>query len=167
MTMGNLVQATKDLVDTRHHPALDEAVKRRNFLAHRFWYERNYLMFASDGRERVIAELLEHEEFFGSLDAAISQDFQEVLPALGLSKEQLAEAMEAALSGQPDEPLPTRRYPGKDERVVRVWVRSPAIRRSPSLRRRMVFCGNSATPDLRGRHMNALDLNGGLMIYRA
>jgi hypothetical protein len=122
MTLGNLVVATSELVDAEHANALEEAVQRRNFLAHHFWYDRAPLLASEDGMERLIRELKEHAQFFLELDEAVTSAFEARTAHLGLSQEQYEQTLAELPSGQPPAPLPSKRYLRKTENIVRAWI---------------------------------------------
>jgi hypothetical protein len=129
MTLGQLIAATQDLVRPERADALQEALQRRNFLAHHFWYDQIRLMTSAEGMDTLIAELQEHAEFFQRLDESITADFDHDLPLGGFTEKQIAHALADVMAGKPSDPLPKKRYLRRTERIVRAWItetRNPA-----------------------------------------
>ncbi len=77
---------------------LKDAVKLRNWLAHRYFYERGKDILLSDGRERMILELQEKVDFLKNVD----EEFVNILKVWrrdkGISDEQVQEEMQKLLS---------------------------------------------------------------------
>jgi hypothetical protein len=100
---------------------LRNTLDKRNFLAHHFWFERCHLMNSEAGLAEMRNELSEVSSIFHRLDAEISEVNPPGFRALGISEEEFAASLEATLAGKPMDPLPSRRPPKKQERLVQVW----------------------------------------------
>jgi len=101
---------------------LDEAVARRNFLAHRFWFERCHLMFSEEGTRQLIDDLRADSEFFSRVDGEIGAHFADQLARLGLTDECRQLALEEMLQrGEEWQAPATQRRLRKQETIVRAW----------------------------------------------
>jgi hypothetical protein len=121
LTLGQIVEKTKDLFPSDLQQHLEVALDKRNYLAHHFWYERNPLMFSEQGLLELRQELHELTVLFSALDEAITECFKPKRQAMGLTDELIQESFDKLIAGEPDEPLISQRFPKKQERVVRVW----------------------------------------------
>jgi hypothetical protein len=121
LTLGQIVEKTKDLLPSDLQQRLDLALDKRNYLAHRFWYERCTLMFSEQGLRELHQELLELTVLFSDLDEAITEWFRPQCQAMGVTDEVIQASLEKLIAGEPDQPLMSQRSPKKQERMVRVW----------------------------------------------
>ena len=119
-TMGPLVSQLEAVVPLGLTAQLREALEVRNYLAHRFWFERIHLMTSDQGMLALIDELDTKMTFIRGVDAAVEAFFESRAEALGLTPELKREALEAVLAGE-DDSLPKKRLPRKQERIVRSW----------------------------------------------
>jgi hypothetical protein len=119
-TLGKALEAVAPLLPEDLYQRLRSGVETRNFLAHRFWFERVHMMSTNDGLELLIIELSEIAEKFQALDAEVTLFFRKQWDELGVTDEVLNKALDAVLAGE-DEPLPTQRRPAKREQIVRSW----------------------------------------------
>lgn len=101
---------------------LDEAVERRNFLAHHFWYERAHLMPTTTGVEQMIAELDALADLFMNLDKEVVNVFEPLIARLGFTPTMMAACLDEVMRGEPMEPLPETRKPKKEEVLVGVYM---------------------------------------------
>jgi hypothetical protein len=100
---------------------LDAAAEKRNFLAHRFWFERAHLMFSPAGIRQMIQELDELSDEFQRLDEKVEALYHPKRRELGLSDDLVQAALQECMAGKPWQPFPRRRRLRKQERLVRVW----------------------------------------------
>jgi len=121
LTLGQVINEAKHLFPDDIQQLLDLALSKRNYLAHHFWFEQNYLMFDEKGLLQLQQELIEFTDFFDSLDKKITEFFHPIRKKFGLSDEIIQEAYERLLKGEKDKPLISQRKPKKQERIVRVW----------------------------------------------
>ncbi len=121
LTLGQVIKESKHLFPTEIQEQLDLALSKRNFLAHRFWFEKNYLMFDEKGLLQLRDELIEYTDFFEGLDKTISTFFHPIRQKFGITDEMVQESYERFLQGEQDEPLIDQRKLNKQERIVRVW----------------------------------------------
>ena len=121
LTLGQLKEQLKKELPHNSFPKLEMALERRNFLAHHFWFERAHLMFSIESLEKMIAELESMESLFSSLNEELSQFASPKYKKLGLTEEIVQHHLEAAKSGEQLDPLPNKRRPQKEEKLVCVW----------------------------------------------
>ena len=70
---------------------LKRAVKIRNWLAHRYFYERSSKILSLRGREHMISELQEQADFLQALDGEFTEILEKWMEHLGASKEDIYE----------------------------------------------------------------------------
>lgn len=120
-TLGKIINNVQELLPEEIQKGLNEALIMRNFLAHHFWYERNYLMFSEEGLRKLLYELKEMEVYFKSMDARIAQIIEKNLQSFGISKDTLDSITKRMLNGEPDRPLIKKRPLKKREWIIKVW----------------------------------------------
>jgi hypothetical protein len=120
-TFGQAVQELERYLAKDLFEELDGAVEKRNFLAHHFWFERAHLMFSEAGAREMIDELDDLSEEFERLDEKIEALCRPKHTELGVTNELLKAALEECMRGKPWEPLPRKRRPRKQERIVTAW----------------------------------------------
>lgn len=121
LTLGQIVEKTKVLLPSGLQQRLKEALDKRNYLAHHFWYERSPLMFSEQGLLELRQELLELTVLFSELDEAITEHFKPKRQAIGVTDELIQETFDKLIAGEPVESLIAQRLPKKQERIVRAW----------------------------------------------
>ena len=72
-------------LETRLH----KAVELRNWLAHRYFSERQIDILTLEGREQMICELQEKADFFKELDAEFTAILEKWMSIQGISKEEI------------------------------------------------------------------------------
>lgn len=126
MTLGQVVRSLEPSLSPALVKQLDEAIERRNYLAHHFWYERAHLMQSADGVEEMIAELDAFTELFEAADGEIDKLVEPLNKRIGVTPAMFAACMAEVVSGEPMEPLPKTRKPRGEEVVVGVY-NSPSL----------------------------------------
>jgi hypothetical protein len=121
LTLGQIVEKTKGVFSGGMQRRLEVALDKRNYLAHRFWFERSPLMFSEPDLLGLRQELLELTNLFGELDEAITESLDPRRQAMGLTDDLIQELFDKLIAGEPDEPLISQRLLKKQERIVRVW----------------------------------------------
>jgi hypothetical protein len=121
LTLGQAMTLVRSHFASSVAEQLEEAVERRNFLAHHFWYERAHLMVSADGVEEMTSELDTLADLFERLDAEVETVFAPLLARLNVTPEMLASSLDEVMRGEPMEPLPQTRKPKKEEVVVGVY----------------------------------------------
>lgn len=121
LSLGLVIEKLRSTLSDELMLDLDVSVKKRNFLAHHFWFERAHLMFTISGIDKMIEELDEMSQYFQQLDERCSQQFDVKKKQLGITDDIIRIALEECMAGKPWEPLPDKRKPKKQERLIRVW----------------------------------------------
>ncbi len=83
-TLGQLVGRAKPLAPERLHPDLDDVVTLRNFLAHPFWHDRMHLTGSTEGRQRLVEELVQMTAFFDRVGQDLDSIFRADVAPLGM-----------------------------------------------------------------------------------
>jgi hypothetical protein len=120
-TLGQLVLKLQDFVLEPLYSRLQHAAKRRNFIAHYFWFERIHLLKSRKGVMTLLEDLDEDAQLFSEMDEEIERLSELLKPKLGLPEELFDQVLAEVLAGQPLEPLTKRRKLKKEETVVRVF----------------------------------------------
>jgi hypothetical protein len=128
LTLGDVAAKLEGDLPGELSGELREAVGRRNFLAHHFWFERAHLMFSIESMHQLIAELDEYAELFDRLDTRVSEWSEPKRRELGLTDEVVQSSLRRILAGETDEPLPDRQTVrelekklSRRQRLIRVW----------------------------------------------
>ena len=100
---------------------LDDALERRNYLAHYFWFEQIPKINSRSGVEEMIGELDEAIETFRSLNEEVGVQLRNHAEKVGITEQVLEEAKEDVLSGGEMRPLHDQRKLNKQERVVSAY----------------------------------------------
>ena len=128
LTLGDVIHSLVGNIPDHFARELREAVEARNFLAHRFWFERMHPMSRAAEVQRLIAELDEYRELFSSLDEQMYRWFKPRLHELGVTDDVISEATARLLSGHAEEALrgkntvmELKKKLKHSQRLVRVW----------------------------------------------
>lgn len=121
LTLGQLVNQINKRFPVELQEELSLAVSKRNYLAHHYLFDKNYLMFSEDGLKQLIDELFEYVKFFDELDKEITSSCEPLFHQFGITDELITEITESLQQGEQDEPLLSQRKLKKMECLVRVW----------------------------------------------
>jgi hypothetical protein len=121
MTLGQIVEKTKELFPSDLKQRLEEAVEKRNYLAHHFWYERSPKLYSGQGLIELRQELLNITDIFSELDKAIIEYSEPKRKTMGVTDELLQVSLNKLIAGEPDEPFITKRLIKKHEHIVKAW----------------------------------------------
>jgi hypothetical protein len=121
LTLGQISEKARPLLPEAIQIELDKAIERRNYLAHYFWFERCHLLSSLKGLEEVRVELIDMANLFRNLDNEIEELFQSKLRSYGIDDKFIQPFLDDVKAGKPMDPLPNKRYPKKQERIVRAW----------------------------------------------
>lgn len=121
LTLGQIIEETKNLLPNELQNRLKVALNKRNYLAHQFWFERSHLMYNEEGLLEMRQELLELSYLFSQLDEDITESLKPKREAFGIADEIIEKSLSRLLAGEVEEPLISQRSPKKQERVVRIW----------------------------------------------
>ena len=120
-TLGRIVNLVLPILPEALVAKLQDAIARRNFLAHHFWFERIHLTTTSEGTRQLVAELTAYSKVFQELDGEIEKCTESYQGRAGITDERLREALEATLRGEDSGPLIQQRRLRKEEFVVGVY----------------------------------------------
>ncbi len=86
LPLGTLIDRFRSVVkaDTALGDLLDEALRRRNHLAHGFFREKAVEFAHSAGRAQMIKELDRDQDLFARTDEAVQASVAHVIPTLGI-----------------------------------------------------------------------------------
>ena len=122
LTLGQVIGKVKPFVSSDLQARLDQALDKRNFLAHAFWYERAYAMMSKDGLINLILELREYQKLFNDINDLITAITLKRGEEMGITAELVAEQFQKGLAGEEEPPLPTKKPLGKAiVRIVKVY----------------------------------------------
>ena len=121
LTLGQVIEKSKGIFPENIEQQLIYALDKRNYIAHQFWFERNYLMFDEKGLLELRQELIELTNLFENLDNNITEFFKPIRKSFGLSDEVIQKSYKKLLAGGQDEPIISQRPPKKQERITKVW----------------------------------------------
>lgn len=99
-TLGQLLRETREVhsFDEETKENIVNALKRRNHLAHNFfWYNAENFM-TDDGRELMINELIKDIEHFEKSDSRITEIYLSISTQYGLTEQKLAQLLDAELN---------------------------------------------------------------------
>lgn len=87
-TAGQLVSKLKGMVRVSDdlENTLVVAVKKRNWLAHDYFWENSYSIMITEGREEMINELQELSDYFSKMDERMVNIYQKIFNKIGLTK---------------------------------------------------------------------------------
>jgi hypothetical protein len=128
LTLGDVAAKLEGVLPAELGAELNEAVDRRNFLAHHFWFERAHLMFSVKDVRRLLLELDEDAALFDRLDARLTQWAEPNRRELGITEGVVQASLKRILAGESDDPLPDRQTVrelekklSRRQRLIRVW----------------------------------------------
>ncbi len=121
MTLGKVTAVLMPLLPHELGKQIREAVERRSFLAHHFWYERCHLLTSMSGTKELLAELYDMRKQFNAVDKEAHSYFEPFYRARGLTEERESHTLQAVMRGEDIGPLPSKRLPSKRERIVAVY----------------------------------------------
>jgi len=108
LTLGVVIGKVKPLISISLQTKLDQALEKRNYLAHQFWYEHAYDMAVASGVIKLIAELRQNRELFEKLDNKILELTTQRLKQIGLTEGTIEEYLQRGLAGEIEDPLPLK-----------------------------------------------------------
>ncbi|HWB82928.1 MAG TPA: hypothetical protein VG675_02225 [Bryobacteraceae bacterium] len=121
MTLGQLLPRLETVLPASLLERLAEALERRNFIAHRFWFERIHLFATLSGIEAMVTELAHDTELFQDLDREVERITEPFHVRIGLTPELSVTAFNEVKRGEVVDPLHSQRMPRKQETVVKVF----------------------------------------------
>ena len=103
-TLGQLVEEIGRLAELTEdeEERLQEALSKRNWLAHRYFWERAIEILSEPGRASMITELQEAAYFFQTLDELFANKTIEWAETVGISQQTLDKELERLVRDQGD-----------------------------------------------------------------
>lgn len=121
-TLGQMVNRVDETFLSKEiERELQDAVDKRNYLAHYFWFENIHKLTSKAGVRELLAELNEVRNLFQSLDERVDAQVEDRLQALGITTKQVNHALQRVLSGDDETELHDQRTPQKQERIVHAY----------------------------------------------
>lgn len=128
LTLGDAAREIEKQLPERYHKQLAEVVEARNFLAHRFWFERTPQIVRRDGVAVLLRELDGYSNLFQSMDRELNEVFRQRYIDIGVTDAIIRETLDKVVAGDLLEPLPSKdeikglekKLKGK-VRIIKVW----------------------------------------------
>ncbi len=94
-TLGHLVKKLNQLVSVPGNleKTLIEALEKRNWLVHDYFYERAGEILSTKGRKKMISELTEISEFFSNLDSHLTSIYKKWANKIGVTQKEIEESL--------------------------------------------------------------------------
>jgi len=128
LTLGRVINELKNDFLKYFKDELEEAIERRNFLAHYFWWEKCHLFFDKENLTGVLGELQEHSDFFADLESKVTEYSRELKESSPDYEEAIQKALQNIIEGKALKPLPRKtelkeklRKLKEEQVIVRVW----------------------------------------------
>ena len=121
LTLGQLIQVLETKVSQDLLEKLRGANEKRNYLAHRFWFEQVSLMTTVKGIGEMIALLGEVQDSFEKVGSEVQDLCIAKLHGIGITNEDLQESLEEVLRNEDTDQSLSQRKPRRQERLIRVW----------------------------------------------
>ncbi len=104
-TLGNLVNELKIATDFGEEEGerLDDALSKRNWLAHRYFGERATEFLSESGRASMLRELQNAADYFDTLDNFLTCRTKRWGEAIGITQQLLDEAFERLVNDRKDQ----------------------------------------------------------------
>lgn len=104
MTLGSLVNEIAELSDITEdeEERLKNALSKRNWLAHRYFWERAIEFISESGRASMIKELQGAADSFQALDELFTQRSREWGETIGITQQSLDKELERLIRGRED-----------------------------------------------------------------
>lgn len=101
-TAGQLVVKLKGMVKASDELENDlvEAVKKRNWLAHDYFWGNSYNLLTTDGRDKMLNELHEISEYFSKMDERMTKIYQRIFNKIGLTDDKVKKHLEEVIKTQ-------------------------------------------------------------------
>lgn len=107
-TLGQLLSSLRQsgiAIPTTLEALLRDSLERRNRLVHRYFRERAYDWFTSDGRSSMAAELKSMEELFSAADRALQEVTSKMSRIMGITEEKIKAIADLMAANGTDEEI--------------------------------------------------------------
>ena len=138
LTLGEVVSKLDGVLPPELMVRLRNAVVKRNFLAHQFWFERAHLCARRSSVLGLLAELRTYVDLFEGLDHEVSELNKQSLQGRGVSDADVQGSFNRLLAGDLEDPVPDRdaireldKSIRKPQKLVRVWELNEPDGRKP------------------------------------
>jgi hypothetical protein len=128
LTLGEVAREFEKQLPADFRQALSDVVQARNFLAHRFWFERVPQLMTAEGVMSLLQELDGYSTLFQSTNERFMQMFQQRFVEIGVTDEALTTTLSKVLGGDLLKPLPSREMIRRMEKklkgkvgIAKVW----------------------------------------------
>jgi len=91
--LKKMIRVSDDLEDV-----LVEAVKKRNWLTHNYFWENSLSIITTEGREKMINDLQELSNYFSKMDERMVEIYQKVFNKMGLTEDVVLKQMNEELN---------------------------------------------------------------------
>ena len=91
--LKKMIRVSDDLEDV-----LVEAVKKRNWLTHNYFWENSLSIITTEGREKMINDLQELSNYFSKMDERMVEIYQKVFNKIGLTEDVVLKQMNEELN---------------------------------------------------------------------
>ena len=100
LTLGRLLNKLKEssLLSENFESKLEEGNIKRNWLAHRYFWDRTGHFASEEGRSKMLEELQELINLFDQIDNELTRISEELSSRHGITEEKLKEALEKILN---------------------------------------------------------------------
>ena len=121
LTLGKLIRELETKVSHDLFCRLLGASEKRNYLAHRFWFEQASLMTTETGIGEMIEMLEAMTDLFGKLDSEVEKLVVGKLHDIGVTNEDLQESFERVLKDEDSQQTLHQRKLRRQERIIQAW----------------------------------------------
>ena len=134
LTMGEAIKQASQHIPSDLHGKLLKALEVRNFLAHKFWFERCHRMYQSHHIHLLISELHSFTELFQQVDAEMSEISKERRASLNITEEKIELMSLQIISGSDKATIPGKnllvqrnRLLKRRQKLTKVWDAGPSL----------------------------------------
>ena len=99
-TAGQLLSKLKKMIRVSDdlENVLVEAVKKRNWLTHNYFWENSLSIITTEGRKKMINDLQELSNYFSKMDERMVEIYQKVFNKMGLTEDVVLKQMNEELN---------------------------------------------------------------------
>ncbi len=101
-TLGQLISELRKTVEfpEEFDSILSDSLKKRNWLAHNYFWERSVKFLSKDGQEEMIEELRKMSEYFENIDHTLDTVLRKWMSAKGISEDSIKQNFDKLFSGE-------------------------------------------------------------------
>lgn len=100
--LGNLVRQIRESVELSEEleEMLSEALRKRNWLAHNYFWERAKTFMSAEGKHDMLEELQKLTDFFNNVDSTFMAILEKWMEKRGITKEVVDRIMEESIESE-------------------------------------------------------------------